>query len=539
VSQESPPKSALRAALPAIALALFALAPFLTKAFTIDDTLFLLQARHLLVDPLHPTAFDGVFSMASERMSNVTASGPAMPYLLVPCLALGGAEWAAHLVQIFLLALGLVATAALSLRFGLRFETSRAATLLVATCPAVLGMAGTAMPDVPAMAFGVLGVERAVAWARDKRAHQAVTASFALALAALCRSHLVLLLGVAALACVGEFLRPNAWARLRWMDWFPLLACPVLIASALVLTSDPKSAATAIVGASHRFVHLDAVPGNFIAYLAHWVVAIPLALPWAALHPRRIFVRPVLYAATVLAWLYLRTTPIGMPFLAAAVAGLGAAVIADLMDDARRRRDGVQLLMGVWILVPIVVVPYLHLPSKYLLAAAPAAAIAVARAAGNVSRVRARAVCGLASAFGFTLGILILRADADLAGLGRKAAKELIPASGASEPAVWFDGHWGFYWYAERAGARPLSIEPPYPQAGDLVVASQLTGLGFLEEFPRRRLLGVVTEAGPGGRVMSRSAGAGFYSNDFGIWPWGWGREPADRYELWALESSD
>jgi hypothetical protein len=33
------------------------LIPFLNKAFTIDDTMFLLQAKHLLSDPLHPTAF--------------------------------------------------------------------------------------------------------------------------------------------------------------------------------------------------------------------------------------------------------------------------------------------------------------------------------------------------------------------------------------------------------------------------------------------------------------------------------------------------
>jgi hypothetical protein len=57
-----------------------------------------------------------------------------------------------------------------------------------------------------------------------------------------------------------------------------------------------------------------------------------------------------------------------------------------------------------------------------------------------------------------------------------------------------------------------------------------------LDHFPTRRLLATVTETRPGGRVMSRAAGAGFFTNDFGLLPWAWGNDTLDRYDLWVLD---
>ena len=69
--------------LPAAAVALAVLLPFLGKAFTIDDVTFLLQAKHILRDPLHPTAMDMVFHGVRLRLSHELVTGPVMAYL--PC----------------------------------------------------------------------------------------------------------------------------------------------------------------------------------------------------------------------------------------------------------------------------------------------------------------------------------------------------------------------------------------------------------------------------------------------------------------------
>src|SRR6187455_1959916 len=58
----------LRAAWPALAIIALGLAPFLDKAFTIDDTLFLRVAEHALVAPFEPMAFPYVWTDHPERM---------------------------------------------------------------------------------------------------------------------------------------------------------------------------------------------------------------------------------------------------------------------------------------------------------------------------------------------------------------------------------------------------------------------------------------------------------------------------------------
>src|SRR5687768_1154321 len=67
-------KVALRAAAPAAFVAAFALFPFLRKAFSVEDVTFLFQATHVLVDPLHPTAFNMVFEGERIRLSQHLAA---------------------------------------------------------------------------------------------------------------------------------------------------------------------------------------------------------------------------------------------------------------------------------------------------------------------------------------------------------------------------------------------------------------------------------------------------------------------------------
>lgn len=522
-----------RSAWPAIALATALLLPFLGSAYTIDDPLFLYQARHLLEDPWHPTAFETNWSTAPHRMSALMASGPGMAYLLMPTIALGGSEWLAHLTQLGLLAAALLATAALSLRLGGTEEEARAATLLVATAPAVLGMAGTAMPDVAAMCFGAWGVERAVAWSQAVRWHQAAAATCFLAAATLCRSHLVVL-GVVAFAAGLSTVTPRG--KVLVLALVPPVAASVVALVALIVTRDPAAPAGAVAGAARTFIFAPAFLRNLVSFFVHDVLVFPLAIPWLMLRTRAIVTRPVFYAATVAAWLYMRSTPEVGPLFAAPLAGLGFAALWDLLADAVARKDRVQGILGAWLLTPLVAVPYLHLPSKYLLAAAPAVGLAVARRLAALPRRRARIVLVSTVAYGAVLGLLIVRADARFAGLGRRAAAELVAPRVAAGKNVWFNGHWGFQWYAERAGARPLTQTPPHPRWGDVVIASLHAEDELMGAMPNKRLVASLVDAHPGGRVMSRALGAGFFSNGWGYLPWWWGDGAVDRYDVWSIE---
>jgi hypothetical protein len=137
-------------------------------------------------------------------------------------------------------------------------------------------------------------------------------------------------------------------------------------------------------------------------------------------------------------------------------------------------------------------------------------------------------------ALGLGLGVAILRADAALAEVGRRATAELIEPRVAAGQRVWFVGHWGFQWYAENAGARPVTLTPPYPSRGDFLVVDLGGGTStplldmMANRFPRMVQVGHVLDPEPGGRIMDGKLGVGFYSNAAGHLPWAWGTTPVD-----------
>jgi len=523
----------------ALLLAVAVLLPFHDKAFTIDDTLFLRQAEHVLDDPLHPTAFEMVWSEIPQptRMSAIMPSGPVMAYLLVPCVLAGGQEWVCHLVPFLLFALGIGATASLALRLGLTAAEAGTAALLLAATPAALAMAGTCMPDVPAMAFGALAIERLVAWRRDRRLQQALAAAVSLAIAVLARSHLLLLWGVGAILLAGGFPLIRRWIGAPRRLWIPLAIAPVLVVTVLLATGDPEASSVPLVGAAWKFSGFKSLVSNLIAFSAHWTFVIPFAIPWLGLHPVRMAKRPFVYAVALAAMIALFFRGEGYRlFLVGAAAGIGLGAVWDVLHDAWRRRDATDLALGSWLLLAAPVVVYVQMPSKYLVASAPAAAILVAKALGERSPGTRRLAAALIVAAGALLGGLVLKADADFADLGRVACRELIAPNIAAGRRVWFAGHWGFQWYAEKAGAWPITVTPPRPLRGDLAVSSLQTFGEIIDTVPDRKRIKSVVGARTGGRIMSFNLGSGFYGNAWGYLPWAWGEEILDQYDLWQLK---
>ena len=138
------------------------------------------------------------------------------------------------------------------------------------------------------------------------------------------------------------------------------------------------------------------------------------------------------------------------------------------------------------------------------------------------------------------LGVAILRADAAFADMGRRAAARLIAPQVAAGRRVWFMGHWGFQWYAQEAGAIPLTLTAPYPQPGDMVAVSRYCTAGVDMSRLLSSLQFVFVEGmrddSPGGRTMRE--GAGFYSNVFGFLPWTWGTGTLEEITLVEVVAS-
>lgn len=530
-------RRSLALAWPALVILACALVPFVGKAFTIDDNFFMFMAEHALADPLHPTAFTFVWGIEPTRAN--LASGPVMAWLLIPSAMAGGSEALAHLAQMVMFGVAIVFTVALASRVGLDDARARLAGLLLAATPAALAMAGTAMPDVPAMALGIVGLERLVAWRDEARPHQAVAATLGLALAPLARPHLLLMLGAGALLLHGVFgpRRGDAPAR----AWAPILLAPALTGLVALVVSDPNPEGVGMARAAASVSALRYVAPNLAAFTVHWVLALPLAIPLLLLRTRAIarwWWIGALGGALLVPVFGVSARGVAL----GAIAGAGIAVLWAIGAEAWMRRDPVQLALGGGLLISLATLPYPHLPSKYLLASAPAAAILVARATSGISWRRITFVVAITCALGVALGVAILRADAVFAGLGRRAASELIAARVAAGHRVWFAARWGFQWYAEKAGGLPLTLTPPHPASGDLLVTSERIPAAdpvvqlLVKKFPRTRRLQVLEDREPGGRIMDETAGAGFFSQGWGYLPWAWGHEPVDTFELFRLE---
>jgi hypothetical protein len=453
----------------ALILAAVVLLPFLNKAYTVDDPIFLHEAQSILTDPLHPSAFPIVWS--SERHLRASAflpGGPVAGYALLPLALVRWQEWGGHLLMFIYLAIAIVGTAALARRFGMSPWAQQAAALLTASAPAALGMAGTVMPDIPAMMFTVLGMERFIEWTQNHRWRAGILAASFLALAALTRINLLLLLPIA-----GYYGLRQSWRR----------ALPVLLAGGLVLvgfmvTRDPDPTGGTAVSAVGRQLGFD--------FARRHVIALLIA--------------------------YLTTTPL----------------LAALLT---RRRLEPSALLWVWLLIPLPVIAYIQVAPKYLLPALPAVAILAAYGLDRIaSRTRILAVL---SGAGATLGFLILLADAHMTGTARRAAAQLIRPRVQAGERVWFAGHWGFHWYAEAAGAVPLSVDPPFPSPGDLVVSSNVSRPAGLLPLVPRALIESWESSEPTGQVMSRHAG--FYSDLWGLLPWWWEPPLGPGFQVWRV----
>jgi hypothetical protein len=258
----------------------------------------------------------------------------------------------------------------------------------------------------------------------------------------------------------------------------------------------------------------------------------PLGLAWLLLRDRKTTLW-ILLAALILGTLRLwirPSMPVWMPFCS----GLGVAVIADVLLWSFRSRSQRRIACALWLLIPLIALPYLQLPVKYLVACAPAAALLIADLL-ETSRWRTIIFAGLVAA-GTIYGCVVLYADNQFAGMPREAAARLVAPHTAAGDRVWLASQWGFYWYAQKAGAKVLwTNDKPVP--GDYLVRGQMEGWPeTLKRLPPAVLVDTFVVGGPQGRTMSKADNAGLYSNMIGDWIWAWGTGEWNRYELWRFK---
>jgi hypothetical protein len=378
-----------------------------------------------------------------------------------------------------------------------------------------------------------VGIERLLAWKAAGRWWQALAAGLALGMAPYARPHLALFLGLGAfllldsgrISGVLDQVRKSPWR------WTPIGIAALTLATVALLTYHGG----AVLQAPGSQPETGSLGDNAFAYFLYLAVPMPLAIPWVLAHWRR---SPGLLLAGGVAFALgarLLLGPTDPDTWALAAAFAGAISLGHLLWDALGSRDHARILAVLWILIPLPVVVYAHLPIKFLLPVAPAIVLVLLRLSSGLSR-RTAVVCGaLLVVAGTAYSCLILEADARFANVARRAAKELIEPHLAAGERVWGAGEWGFYWYALRAGAQVTRPDAPGPYPGDLL-AIPTGGAGSpatLDRLPNRTLVQTFAYSCNCGRTMG--SGAGLYSNRLGNLLWAWGSGEVAGFQLWRV----
>ncbi len=454
------------------------------KPLVIDDTAYHAYARQIAEHPGDPYGFEVYWGNAPQPARDVLAP-PLLPYWWAGALVLFGDHVAAWKLTLLPFALALAAAAwSLGRRFAPGCEVPL--TWLVTLSPAVAPSLNL-MLDVPALALSLAAL--AVFAHAAQRDHTALALAAGLLAGLALETKYSAVVGVAALAVYGL-----VFDRVR-------LAALALVAAGAVFIGW-ESFVSARYGESHFLHHLfDTGDATAEASAAVWAVG-GLALlgavasgpaMLAALAGGRRWLAGGLGIATLVVFAALLVVPAEpearftlVPDLTNSppelwmLAGLGVCVVVcaapawwrELRVGGSRGR-----FLAIWVALEVVgflfLSPFLALRRMIGIVTALALLALAALAARQPQACRRQAAW--VAVFGVALGVVFAAADvfdARARRTGFDDALRQLAARGAplSEGRVWYVGHWGFQFLAERAGMRPLVAGESHVSAGDWLV---------------------------------------------------------------------
>ena len=539
--------------------------PFLTRAFHIDDPLFIWAAKHIQTHPADPYGFSANWYGADEPFSTITMNPPGVSFYLAGVgLIAGFSEIAAHgalLVPLLAVAAG---TCLLARRFCSR---PLLAAVLGLFTPVFLVSGMTVMSDMLMLAWWVFAV---LLWIRALEATTPVR-------------HLVFLLS--ALLIVLAFVTKYFGAALipllltysiaktkKISGCLAYLLIPILALLGYELVSrklyghgalfDAAAYATtssigfgrgtiAKLGVNFAFLGGCLASGTIVAArLWSWrqlslgvSSAIVLTLGIASLDKFGPFMLPadyserLLFAGQMGLWI---------------VSGAGWLALAYL--DGRGHWNADSLLLGSWFVGTWVFAAYVNWTTngRSILPAIVPAGILLARrlerglprAAVNRPSTLAHLVTAAALAW------VVVWADTTLAAVSRNTAVEIgHKCSGARR--IWFQGHWGFQYYLEQLGARPMDVTrrsltsadratPWSLVPGDVVAIPRANNTNLYPIPPEWISFREVIDVPSTGWIATVNSriGAGFYSDVSGPLPFAFGLVKPEQFIILDVRSA-
>lgn len=535
------PRSPLAAWLLA-AVTLACLLPFLGKAVHIDDPLFIWTARHIQSHPFDFYGFNVNWGYRERPMTENMQNPPlAAYYLALVGAALGWSEPALHFG--FLLP-------AIAVVLGTYFLAGRfcshpfAAALSLVAMPVYLLSTTNLMCDTMMAAFWIWAIYLWMAGFYPESPRKLRLAAFLMAASALTKYFGAALIPL--LVVYSMVQRPGSW---RWARFFVL---PVLVlavyqwATAWHYGHGLLSNATAYLATQRLGQGLGSRLLETLAFCGGCAFIVLAALPllWrrkglvacvpgialaglVMLLMKKVGIFSVIDAGKI-NWLFLFQ-------MALFIIG-GLAVISLVVSDLSRHRTPESMLLGFWVGGSLIFAGVLNwtVCGRNFLPLAPAVALLVVR------RLESRVAEGGADPFRYfiwplaislTIALMVARADYDLANSARTAAISLHNEFAGRSNGIAFEGHWGFQYYMEQSGAKPLAEKPLLLVSNEAVVIP--IGNTCIFDLPSNLVEPLADVEVPASKwlsVQSIPAGAGFYSDDWGPAPFVFNRAKPESF---------
>jgi hypothetical protein len=455
-----------------LAFTLLTRLPFLNQPIQGDDDIYITEAAHAQIEPLHPAHVNYVF-----KGDTVDLRGHSHPPLNAwPLAILVGVFGKVKEVPFHIAYIGFSLIAVGSMwSLAKRYSPHPVwATLLFCVVPAFFINANSFEPDVPFLAFWMASIalfaSKRYAWSFVAMALASLEAYQAVFLTPILLAYWAIY--------IAQWRRPGPPSGRAWRRPLPLLAlAPILVLLAVQLFERFSTGAVPAAVLSSYFTHygFQALAHKLISALALTIhlcfIVCPILIPGAAL----------------LAW------------------------------RDRRNPDTRFLLAWIGLFFVGAVIVFFSGSARYLLPiAAPVAILA--------SRQSPRWL-----AAGFTIQLLIAAAltfeNYDHWDAYRSLAPTIMRLSNGHR--VWVNGEWGFRYYLEQAGALPLTKAQKL-RPGDLVAASAL-GQSVSVTDPATSILQVDVRSAVPVRILGLTGHSGFSDASAGYWPFGISNGPVDR----------
>jgi len=519
---------------------LVCLAPFVGKAFNIDDPLFVWEGKQIVSHPLNPYGFSVVWYNHETPISEVSKNPPLASYYA----ALVGAwtnwsETALHLTFLMPAVVVILATYELARNFS---DRPALAAVLALSAPVFLTSATSVMSDVPMLAVWMLSL---LAWYKgmsSDRHSYLVLSSLLITLCALTKYFGACLLPLLFAYSLIKQRRLGYWILYLLIPIASLIGYQLwtgsLYGQGLLLDAAQYAQQVRSENSTRLVAFLTGLSFTGGCMLAGLLMA-PLMFRWRWIGGAMVLAVP---GAIAIAWLGLDPPPDRnwlavelAPFIAGGIIVIGVAV-ADLWHH----RDAESMLLSLWVLGTFVFTVFLNwtVNARSVLPLIPAAAILICRRISHFKRGPPVAswMIAVPVVLCMVVSFALALADSALANSARRAAQLAYQRASSRGNRIFFTGHWGFQYYMQALGARPLDALKNDFTTDDVLV--QPENNSNLPEFSPEAIASaepIEIELNSWVTTQRREMGAGFFSaNISGPLPYAFGRVPPERY--WIVQ---